>query len=166
MNVTKNIKRVAAGTALAGAVGLGLGLGMVGAGVGQAAPGYPGPPAPPIPGIPGPVMPSTPGPAVWAPGMPPGQNPFGPPGQVMKMPTLDIPGVGQVANPFFGVPHGHWGDVRYLNPQNIVWLPPGFPDLTTGLNLVWNAAANAWGVFVNDVFVPYPVALPAPLPES
>ena len=159
MNVTSNIARFAAGSALAGA----LGLSALGAGIGQAAPGNPGPP--PVPVIPGPADPGMVHPG-WMPGMPPGLNPFGPPGQVMKMQTLDIPGVGEVANPFFGVPPGHWGDVAYLNPQNIVWLPPGFPDLTTPLNLVWNAAANAWGVFVNDVFVRYPVALPAPLPES
>lgn len=159
MNVTKNMKRLAAGTAMAGA----LGMSALGAGVSQADPDIP---IPPLPGIPGPVVPGNVNPAVWVPGMPPGQNPFGPPGQVMKMQTLDIPGVGEVANPFFGVPPGHWGDVAYLNPQNIVWLPPGFPDLTTPLNLVWNATADAWGVFVGDVFVPYPIMLPAPMPES
>lgn len=132
---------------VAGTVGLG-------AGIGQAAPGDPGPPAPPVPG------PAVPGP--WMPGMPPGHNPYGPPGQVMKMPVLDVPGVGEVANPYFNVPPGHWGDVGYVNPQNITWQPPGFPDVTTPLNLVWNAAANAWGIFVDNVFVPYPVPMPAP----
>ena len=109
MNVTKNMKRLAAGTAMAGA----LGMSALGAGVSQADPDIP---IPPLPGIPGPVVPGNVNPAVWVPGMPPGQNPFGPPGQVMKMQTLDIPGVGEVANPFFGVPPGHWGDVAYLNP--------------------------------------------------
>ena len=80
----------------------------------------------------------------------------------MKMPTLPIPGVGPVANPFFNVPPGHWGDVNYVNPAAILWLPPGIPGLTAPLNLVWNAAANGWGVFVNDTFVPYPIRLPAP----
>lgn len=75
---------------------------------------------------------------------------------------INGPGVGEVANPFYGVPPGHWGDLNYVTPQTIVWLPPGFPDLTQPLNLVWNSAANAWGVFVNDMFVPYPIPLPAP----
>lgn len=163
MNVTRNIKRAAVGTATAGAIGLGA-LG-IGSGVGLAAPGNPGPPIPPVPGIPGPVVPGILN-SNWVPGMPPGQNPFGPPGQVMKMPTLNIPGVGEVSNPFYGVPPGHWGDLSYINPQDITWLPPGYPDLTAPLNLVWNAAANAWGVFVDDVFVPYPIPLPAPLPGS
>lgn len=148
----KYIKKTAAGAALAAALGV-AGLG-IGAGVSQARPDQPGPPVPPIPG---PVMPG-----VWMPGMPPGQNPWGPPGQVMKMQTVNVPGVGEVINPFYGVPPGHWDDLNYLNPQTIRWIPPQFPDLATPLNLVWNAAANAWGVFVNDVFVPYPIPLPAP----
>lgn len=149
MKISKRIKKTAAGTTLAAA----LGLGVFGVAVAQAAPGTPGPPVPVVPGTTN---------SGWVPGMPPGQNPFGPPGQVMKMPMLDVPGVGAVANPFYNVPPGHWGDVTYLNPQHLTWLPPGYPDLTTPLNLAWNAAANAWGVFVNGVFVPYPIPLPAP----
>lgn len=158
MNPTMtSVKKAAAGVGLAAALGLG-GIAL-GSGVSQAKPGNPGPPAPPVPG------PAVPG-ITWTPGMPPGQNPFGPPGQVMKMPSIGVPGVGVIANPFYGVPPGHWGDRNYVNPRGITWLPPGFPDLTTPLNLVWNAAANAWGVFVNDVFVAYPIALPAPPPGT
>ena len=151
-----HIKITATGAAVAGTLVFGaLGLG---AGLAHAAPGNPGPTLPPVPG---PVVPGNPG-VAWTPGMPPGQNPLGPPGQVMKMPTVTVPGIGEVANPYYGVPPGHWDDPGYLNPQSIVWIPPGFPNLTQPLNLVWNAATNAWGVFVNDVFVPYPVALPGP----
>lgn len=98
---------------------------------------------------------------LWVPGMPPGQNPWGPPGQVMKMPTI-----GGVPNPFYGVPPGRWGDVTLDIPQ--VWLPgpdllpDGIPAPMEALPLVWNAVAAAWGVFVDGVFVPYPIALPAP----
>lgn len=184
-----NVKKTAAGTAMAGALGLGL-MGL-GSGMAGAAPGVPGPPVP-VPPVPAPNIPVPPvqipqvnipplpaipedledldvwdGPNVnpaWLPGMPPGHNPFGPPGQVMKMQTLNINGA-EVPNPFYGVPPGHWGDLNYLNPENIEWLPPGFPDVTAPLNLVWNADANQWGVFVGDQFIPFPIQLPAPPPE-
>lgn len=159
----KTAKRTVAGTAMAGAVGLGM-LGF-GTGFGHADP-KPVPPIPPLPGIPGPVVPGVPGiPNVgaWVPGMPPGQNPWGPPGQVMKLETLNINGV-EVPNPFRGVPPGHWGDLNYINPENIEWLPPGY-DLTDPLRLVWNPDTMQWGVFLDDqTFVPFPVQLPAPPP--
>ncbi|KUI21842.1 hypothetical protein AU193_05665 [Mycobacterium sp. GA-1285] len=125
------IKKLAASTAMAGALGFaafGLGSGFA-----QADPG------PKWPHIPGP-----PNPSHWAPGDPPGHNPFGPPGQVKKDPTSQ----------FYGVPPGHWDDRARLGIPD-VWLPPvelrpDFPDLTTPLKVEWNAEANAFGVFLAD----------------
>jgi hypothetical protein len=75
-----NLKKFAAGLAMAGAAGA-VALGF-GAGTAQAKPHDP----------------------FWVPGDPPGHNPFGPPGQVMQGNTaLPIPGV-------TGVPPGHWGE--------------------------------------------------------
>ena len=157
-------KKTAAGAAMAGALGLGL-LGF-GTGVSQADPKPPIPPIPPIPGIPGPVVPGVPGVpnvSAWVPGMPPGQNPFGPPGQVMKMENLIVNGV-PVPNPFYGVPPGHWGDPAYLDLDGLTWLPPGYPDVTAALKVVWNG--TQWGVFVDeDNFIPFPIQLPPPSPE-
>lgn len=164
---TVNIKKTAATAAMAGA----LGLGAVGLGTGIAQADPPGIPIPPIPPIPAPQIPGIPMPDIpwdgpnvnpaWVPGMPPGQNPFGPPGQVMKLPTLTLPdGTILNPNPFLNVPPGQWGNLN-LNPALITWLPPG-SDLMAPVNLVWDAASNAWGVFVDGVFTPYPIVFPPP----
>ena len=139
------IKKLAATTAMAGALGFaafGLGNGLA-----QADPKFPGPPNPPGPG----------NGEVWLPGDPPGHNPFGPPGQVKKQPTIN-----GVPNPFFNVPPGHWDDPAFVGLPG-VWLPPiellpdGVPGLTEPLPLVFNPHVPAWGVWVNGVFVPYPL---------
>lgn len=135
------IKKLAATTAMAGA--LGLSAFALGSGLAQA--------DPPRPDIPGP----DPGISNWAPGDPPGHNPFGPPGQVKKDPTLGV-----VPNPFYGVPPGHWDNPARLGIPD-VWLPPvelrpDFPDLNTPLKVEWNAEANAFGVTLeNGVFIAY-----------
>lgn len=141
------IKKLAATTAMAGA--LGLSAFALGSGLAQADPG------PKWPNIPGP--PNPPGPVVsnWVPGDPPGHNPFGPPGQVKKDPTIGV-----LPNPFYGVPPGHWDDPARLGIPD-VWLPPvelrpDFPDLNTPLKVEWNAEANAFGVTLeNGVFIAY-----------
>lgn len=120
--------------AIAGA----LGLAVFSAGIGWAAPDNPNEPAPPVPVIPGP--------------------------DVQNMPTLEVPGYGPLTNPFYTLPPDQWDDVTYVNPQDIYWLPPGYPNLTTPLQLVWNGAANSWGVFVGGDFVAYPILLPSPNP--
>ncbi|OBB44614.1 hypothetical protein [Mycobacterium sp. 852002-51961_SCH5331710] len=139
------IKKFAATTAMAGA--LGLSAFALGSGLAQADPG---------PNVPGP---NPPGPVIsnWAPGDPPGHNPFGPPGQVKQQTTI-----AGVPNPLENVPPGHWDDrVRLGIPD--VWLPPidlrpDLPDLDTPLKVEWNAEANAFGVFLTDGrFVAYPV---------
>nr|WP_090279833.1 hypothetical protein [Mycolicibacterium komanii]CRL75892.1 hypothetical protein CPGR_04240 [Mycolicibacterium komanii] len=136
------IKKFAATTAMAGA--LGLSAFALGSGIAQADPG---------PKIPGPHPPG-PGISHWAPVGPPGHNPFGPPGQVKKQPTL-----AGVPNPLENVPPGHWDDrVRLGIPD--VWLPPidlrpDFPNLAP-LKVEWNAEANAFGVVLdNGVFIAY-----------
>jgi hypothetical protein len=150
-----NVRKSAAGAAMAGAVGLGL-LGL-GAGLSQADPSYP---VPPVPGIPGPVVPAVPAVNTWNPSMPPGQNPFGPPGQVMKMQTLNVNGV-EVPNPFYGVPPGHWDDPAYLNLDALTWQPAGYSNVTAPLKVVWNG--SQWGVNVDaETFVAFPIQLPAP----
>lgn len=193
MDVSKNVKRAAAGTAMAGALGIGI-LG-VGGGIAAAKPGNPHP----SPNSPGVSAPANPGNgdengngagggwmaggnvnSAWLPGMPPGQNPFGPPGQVMKMPTLAlgsaltlpngtvIPAGATVANPFLNTPPGQWGTVDLntaLNGMNPAILSwlPPNSGLTVPLPLQWDAAAGAWGVTVNGVFTPYPIQFPAPM---
>ena len=122
------IKKFAATTAMAGA--LGLSAFALGSGLAQADPGPKFPhPHPPGPGI-----------SHWVPGDPPGHNPFGPPGQVKK----DL---------FQNVPPGHW-DVPavWLPPLE---LRPEFPNLEP-LKVEWNAEMNAFGVFLeNGVFLAY-----------
>jgi hypothetical protein len=81
------LTKIAAGAAVAGALGLGA---IGGAGFAQAKPHDPGPCD---------VL----GADCWVPGDPPGHNPFGPPGQVMKGDPY-VPGL-------TGVPPGHWGEV-------------------------------------------------------
>jgi hypothetical protein len=137
---TMTMKKIAAGTVMAGALGLAT-LG-IGSGLAHADPKLPPPPVP--------------GDGVWSPGQPPGHNPFGPPGQVKKEPFIgDVPGV---PNPFYGVPPGHWDDPGYFGLP-VTWLPPGIPGVTEPLRLLWNPNANAWGVWVNDdLFIPYPVS--------
>lgn len=155
------LKRAAAGAAVVGTFGMG--LAAFGGATAMAKPGNPGPhPNPPGPGV---TAPANPGNGngnggAWVPGDPPGHNPFGPPGQVKKMPTLDLPGTGEVTNPFFNVPPGHWGDPLYAGLP-ATWLPEGF-DLTDPLPLVLNPETLTWGVYVGDQFVPYvpPVAAP------
>lgn len=128
------MKKIMAGTAMAGALGLAaLGLG---AGIAQADPKGPGPGHDDI----------------WLPGDPPGHNPFGPPGQVKKDPFL-----GPVPNPFYGVPPGHWDDPAYFGLPT-VWLPPDIPGVTEPLPLVFNPDTTAWGVWIpGGVFIPFPV---------
>ena len=151
MDVTKLMKRAAAGTAMAGTVSLGI-LGF-GSGTGFAKPDNPGP-------GPGNGNGNGNGNSAWVPGDPPGQNPFGPPGQVMKAPTVDLPGVGEVTNPFLNVPPGHWGDPVYTGLP-ATWLPDGY-DLIEALPLVLNPETLVWGVWLDGVFVPYvaPVMTP------
>ncbi len=175
-----NMKKTAATAAMC----LGLGAAGLGSGIGQAAPGVPGPPIPPIPAPPIPGLPAMPnvqipnvpmvnipddlmrweGPNVnpaWLPGMPPGQNPFGPPGQVMKMATLPLPGGGVLNNPFFNIPPGQWGAVN-LNPVDLtVQLPGG--ELA---ELIWDTAQNAWGYVVDGDFIRFPIQFPAPPAEG
>jgi hypothetical protein len=163
----KTMKRMLAGTTLAGALGLGA-LG-IGSGIAVAKPNHPGP------NPPGPSVTHNDdsvasddvdlddenegtddengGTAAWFPGMPPGQNPLGPPGQVKKLPTI-----GGIANPFFGVPPGQWGNVNIDVPET--W-QPNLPGVTEPLTLEFNADLGQWGVFVNGTFVPYPIPLPA-----
>jgi hypothetical protein len=130
------MKKIAAGTALAGALGLAA-LG-IGSGFAQADPKVPNPPIP--------------GDDFWKPG-PPGHNPFGPPGQVKKDRYLD----NGAPNPFYGVPPGHWDDPAYFGLPT-VWLPEGIPGVTAPLPLVFNPDATAWGVWIPDgVFIPFPV---------
>lgn len=139
------IKKFAASTAMAGA--LGLSAFALGSGLAQAdpKPDIPGPPKPPGPSI-----------SSWGPGDPPGHNPFGPPGQVKKQPEV----VEGVPNPFEGVPPGHWDNPARVGIPD-VWLPPlelrpDLPDLDTPLKVEWNAEANAFGVVLeNGVFVAY-----------
>ncbi len=154
------MKKIAAGTAMAGA----LGLGIIGFGSGVAA----AKPDNPIPNPPVPVVGDDDhgnggstwdhgddwgnGTIGWTPNTPPGQNPLGPPGQVMHEPFIN-----GVPNPFFNVPPGHWDDV--VLPTT--W-QPNLPGVTGPLNLEWNAQLNQWGVYVNSEFVPYPIPLPAP----
>jgi hypothetical protein len=117
-----------------------MGLGAIGLGSGNAnaKPHNPGPPIPPIPGM-----------GDWA-GGPPGHNPWGPPGQVKKWETID-----GVPDPYQGVPPGHWDDrTGMMVPW--VWLPPGIPDVTQPLEVAWNEAATAWGVWMNpNWLIPY-----------
>lgn len=138
------IKRVAATTAMAGALGFAaFGVGSGFAHADPKWPNIPGPPNPPIPGI-----------ANWGPGDPPGHNPFGPPGQVKKDPTIGV-----LPNPLYGVPPGHWDNPARVGVPD-VWLPPlelrpDFPDLEP-LKVEWNAEANAFGVRLsNGVFIAY-----------
>ncbi|KUI46486.1 hypothetical protein AU198_02475 [Mycobacterium sp. GA-1199] len=134
------IKKLAATTAMAGA--LGLSAFALGSGLAQADPPRPDPG--PHPGI-----------SHWGPGDPPGHNPFGPPGQVKKAPEI----VDGVPNPLYGVPPGHWDNPARLGIPD-VWLPPvelrpDFPDLQP-LKVEWNAEANAFGVTLeNGVFIAY-----------
>jgi hypothetical protein len=138
-------KKLAATTAMAGA--LGFAAFSVASGAAHADPKWPAP--------------NPPGPGhgdIWVPGDPPGHNPFGPPGQVKQQPLVN-----GVPNPLYNVPPGHWNDPAYVGlPIN--WIPPiellpaGIPGVTGPLPLVFNPAVPAWGVWVNDnVFVPYPV---------
>ncbi len=129
------IKKVAATTAMAGA----LGLAAFGAsGVAQADPKWPGPNPPGHDDI-------------WMPGDPPGHNPFGPPGQVKN----DL---------FFNVPPGHWNDPAFVGLP-VEWiptidlLPVGIPVPDAPLPLVFNPAEGTWGVWLNNntLFIPYPV---------
>lgn len=113
-----------------------LGLAVFGAGTSWADPDNPNEPAPPVPVIPGP--------------------------DVQNTPPIEIPGYGPLTNPFYTFPPGQSGGVTYVNPRDIYWLPPGYPNLTTPLRLTWNGAADSWGVFVGDDFVAYPILLPSP----
>ena len=137
-----SLKKITAGAAMVGA----LGLGSLGASsLAQAKPHDPVPP--PIPPIPGPGH----GSGVWEPGDPPGHNPFGPPGQVKKDPVIN-----GVPNPFYGVPPGHWDDPALFGVP-VVWLPPGVPDVPGPLPVVWNPDVLAWGVWWVDRFIPIPL---------
>lgn len=134
------IKKLAATTAMAGALGLSA-FGLA-SGVAQA--------DPKVPNIPGPPNPPGPGISHWSPGDPPGHNPFGPPGQVKK----DL---------FYNVPPGHWNDPAFVGlPPNwipdIKLLPEGIPAVTEPLPLVFNPDRGTWGVWLNNntVFIPYP----------
>ncbi|MCV7282542.1 hypothetical protein H7J88_23180 [Mycolicibacterium flavescens] len=130
------IRTFAAGTAIAGA----LGLSAIGLGTGLAT-------ADPKPG------PNPPGhDDIWLPGDPPGHNPFGPPGQVKKWDPLQTP------PGHWGDPGEHWNDPAYFGLP-VVWLPPNIPGVTAPLNVVWNPGSAAWGVWVNPTwFVPLPPA--------
>lgn len=127
------MKKIAASAATAAALGFAA-FGAV-SGVAQADPDYPAPP--PIPG----------GPYVWLPGDPPGHNPAGPPGQVMKGDPF-VPGL-------TGVPPGHWGDPVAVGLPPI-WMPANWLELGIPgpLPVVWDAGANAWGIWWNDAFIP------------
>jgi hypothetical protein len=127
------IKKIFAGAAMAGA--LGIGAVATAGGVAQADPKPWPPPIPPIPGD-----------VVWLPGDPPGHNPWGPPGQVKKNPFT----------PLYGVPPGHWDDpVAFGLPA--VWLPPDIDGVTVPLPVRFNPDFSGWGVWVNpDWFIPLP----------
>lgn len=73
--------------------------------------------------------------------------------------VMKLPTIGGVTNPFFGVPPGHWGDVNIDIPQT--W-QPDVPGVTEPLPLQFNAELGQWGVTVNGQFVAYPIPLPAP----
>ncbi|SEH62006.1 hypothetical protein SAMN04489835_2102 [Mycolicibacterium rutilum] len=129
------ITKLAATTAMAGALGLSV-FGL-GSGLAQADPKFPGPNPPGHDDI-------------WVPGDPPGHNPFGPPGQVKKWDPLNTP------PGHWGDPGEHWNDPAYFGLP-VVWLPPGIPGVTAPLNVVWNPGPAAWGVWVNpNWFVPLP----------
>jgi hypothetical protein len=129
---TMNVKKIAAGAAMAGALGFSaVGFG----GVAQAKPHDPGPCVPWV--------------DCWVPGVdPPGHNPFGPPGQVMQGNPW-VPGL-------TGVPPGHWGDPTLVGlpptwlPRN--WIELGIPG---PLDVVWNPDLAAWGVWWAEQFIPY-----------
>lgn len=183
MDAKKTMKKAAAGTAMAGAFGfamIGLGNGISLAKPNH--PG-PNPPGPSVSGNPSPSWHGAQngtwnrsgdegnqfgdenGTGIgdednggftgsWNATMEPGLNPFGPPGQVMHMPTLTLPGVGVVANPFFNVPPGQW---RTINPANITWVPPTAPAGTLPTALTFDASTGQWGVNVNGTFYAYPI---------
>lgn len=90
----------------------------------------------------------------WNATLAPGLNPFGPPGQVMHMPTLTIPGVGTLANPFYNVPPGQW---RTVNPADLTWVPPNAPAGTAPMALTFNASTGQWGVTIDGTFYAYPI---------
>src|SRR5437588_445695 len=127
------LNRFAATAVMAGALGSAA-LG-IGAGFAQADPNGPNVPGPNVPG------PQVPGPGqVPAPGQPicnagPGVNCNGP--------GTPLP-PGQRGAP----PPGHYNDpIGY-----------GYPSTWQNQPVVWDPAQNAWGVWVNGVFVPAPPA--------
>ncbi len=132
-----NLNKFAATAAMAGALGSAA-LG-IGAGLAQADPNGPNVPGPNVPGpnVPGPGQ--VPGPAV------PVCN--GGPGVNCNGPGAPLP-PGQRGAP----PPGHYNDPGgYGYPAR--WTPPGQPG---DYPVVFNPAANAWGVFLpNGQFVAY-----------
>lgn len=126
-----NMKKMAAGAAMAGALGFSA-LGF--SGVAQAKPHSPDPCIPVV--------------NCWVPGDPPGHNPYGPPGQVKK----GNPAVAGLT----GVPPGHWGDPTYVGLPR-TWLPYNWMNLGIPypLNVVWNPDLEDWGVWWANQFFPY-----------
>ena len=122
------VKKIAAGTAAAAA--LGCALFGVGSAVAQAKPHNPLPPIPSIPGG------------------PPGHNHFGPPGQVMKGNPI-VPGL-------TGVPPGHWRDPGFVGLPP-VWRPVNWLDLGIyePQPVVWDPGVNSWGIWWNGGFIAF-----------
>ena len=129
---TMNVKKITAGTAIAGLLGFGaVGLGS---GLAQADPPHVPVPGPPVPG-PG-VNAGTPGNP-----LPPGQGFLPPPGH-------DRDDFVPADRDDFTVPD--WEDVAAP-----VWAPPAPPPpvWAPAAIVVWNPVVGAWGIWVNGVFV-------------
>ncbi len=145
-----DVKKIAAGVATAGVLGLG-GLGM-GAGLAQADPPSPRP-TPNAPDRPGADQPPAPHPDITGPGvnvgepgnpLPPGLGYLPPPGHGGPMPQDRIA--------FDEVPS--WV-LEPVTPPLDAPLRPDLPDWAVDLPVVWNPDLGVWGVFDDetDTFV-------------
>lgn len=139
------LNRIAAGAVMAGTI-TSAAFG-IGAGLAQADPNGPNVPGP---NVPGPNVPGPNGPNVRGPGhLPPPGVPIcnGGPGANCNAPGTPLP-PGQRGAP----PPGHYNDpIGYGLPAR--WMPPGE---SVDYPVVYNPAANAWGVFTaNGQFVAY-----------